>query len=133
MPMPPRFKEICQLLIQGTENGSLKWSSFSDIGTLTTRLGDNLFTISQTGPLGEVLRQDEADRLVGKLTLRILNSNGDELDSVGIRNGPDDDGFDTLSKLLEKAASNRDKLLSSRLQPVTEALRAAVLAGASRK
>jgi hypothetical protein len=131
MPIAPRFEEICQLLLQGTDNGSLEWSSFSDTATVTTRLGGNLFTVSANGPFGEDLPRDEVDQIYSTLTLRVLNSNGDELDSINIRNHTD--GFEKLLALFNKASQNRDRLLSTRLQPVTEALRAAVLAGSGRR
>ena len=111
MAMSDRFREICTLLTQGTENGRLRWTQMVVPRSYLTRFGENLVTLSGEPWYG-----------VG---LRILTADGDEVDSITSRDmtviDPDLKRLEHLWELVQK-----DAVLNDRLGKVAASLRAAV-------
>jgi hypothetical protein len=117
----------------GTENGSLKWSSFPASSfrlssSFATKLDGSIITISADG------ESYGPDQLVTSLDLRVLDSQGDELDALKVRsdaNMGDLDGsdFKMLLSLWIAAKSQSEASQAARLRPLMESLRAKVMAG----
>jgi hypothetical protein len=116
--MPPRLKEICELLQQGSANGTIRWAALKSSDAFSATVENATFVIAIVCyPDGEPIRW----------TLRILSANGDELDTA--EEDADDEVATELSDLWNRAKAQNERPLAARLQPIAEALRASVLGG----
>ena len=114
--MHPRFKDICELLQQGTDNGTLRWTPFKASDAFSATVKNATFVIGiECYPDGEPIAW----------TLQILNASGGEVDSA--QEDAQDQSTTQLSALWASVNAQHEQSLVARLQPITAALRESVL------
>ena len=125
--MSPRMQEIVDLLRQGTSNDAVRWKPFKTTDAMSASLNGAIFVIEPEA--------EETDEPAYAWELRVLNTRGDEVDSVqgmhasrvGNATADQDADADRLATLWADIQSQRERLLDAELRPIAESLRASVL------
>ncbi|MGD1276664.1 MAG: hypothetical protein ABR964_05505 [Tepidisphaeraceae bacterium] len=118
MSVPTRLNELCQLLIAGTKNDSIRWTPLKS-GVHTAVVGEANFIVKGSGSGDEGLTGVE---------LRVLNDAGDQIDLASVdRDNPDDYDMKPLDELYDVLTDQEDRMAQARLTPILESLRKQVM------